>query len=73
MLPGIRLSWGEMNLRTVKIPEELPQEFNFAAALLDRHLAEGQGSRMALWGPAGNLTYEQLHQSNGIRAVSLVD
>ena len=76
MLPGIRLSWGEMNLRTVKSPEELPEEFNLAAALLDRHLAEGRGSRMALRGPAGNLTYEQLYQftnqaGHALRALGL--
>ncbi|HWP84384.1 MAG TPA: benzoate-CoA ligase family protein, partial [Terriglobia bacterium] len=54
------LSWGDQDLRTVKSPEELPEIFNFAAALLDRHLAEGRGSRVALLGPAGTLTYAEL-------------
>src|SRR5690349_5077654 len=54
------LSWGDKDLRTVRTPDDLPQTFNFAAALLDRHLAEGRGSRIALRGPAGNFTYEEL-------------
>ena len=54
------LSWGDKDLRTVRTPDDLPQTFNFAAALLDRHLAEGRGSRVALRGPAGNFTYEEL-------------
>ncbi|MBI2819338.1 MAG: AMP-binding protein, partial [Acidobacteria bacterium] len=54
------LSWGDKDLRKVKSPEELPEIFNFAAALLDRHLAEGRGSRVALLGPAGTLTYAEL-------------
>lgn len=54
------LSWGDKDLRMVKSPEELPEIFNFAAALLDRHLAEGRGSRVALLGPAGTLTYAEL-------------
>lgn len=56
------LPWGNLDLRAVTIPAELPNEFNFASALLDRHVVEGRGSRMALWGPAGNLTYEQLYR-----------
>ncbi|MBI4464423.1 MAG: benzoate-CoA ligase family protein, partial [Acidobacteria bacterium] len=59
--PG-KLSWGSLDLRSVKGPKDLPEEFNLAAALLDRHLAEGRGARMALRGPAGNLTYEQLYR-----------
>src|SRR3972149_8128959 len=54
------LSWGDKDLRKVKSPEELPEIFNFAAALLDRHLAEGRGSRIALLGAAGTLTYAEL-------------
>jgi benzoate-CoA ligase len=54
------LSWGDKDLRAVKSPGELPETFNFAAALLDRHLVEGRGSQTALLGPAGSLTYEEL-------------
>lgn len=54
------LTWGDKNLRAVRSPEELPETFNFAVALLDRHLAEGRGSRIALRGPAGTYTYEEL-------------
>ena len=54
------LSWGDKDLRKVRSPEDLPEIFNFAAALLDRHLAEGRGSRTALLGPAGTLTYAEL-------------
>lgn len=53
--------WGNLDLRAVTSPAELPNEFNFATALLDRHIAEGRGSHPALWGPAGNLTYQQLY------------
>jgi benzoate-CoA ligase family protein len=54
------LSWGDKDLRKVKSPEDLPEIFNFAAALLDRHLAEGRGARTALMGPAGTITYAEL-------------
>src|SRR5690349_18804951 len=54
------LSWGDRDLRKVKSPADLPEIFNFAAALLDRHLAEGRGSRIALLGPGGTYTYEEL-------------
>jgi benzoate-CoA ligase len=56
------LSWGDKELQAVRSPEDLPETFNFAAMLLDRHLAEGRGSRIALRGPAGDYTYEQLTQ-----------
>jgi len=69
-------SWGDRDLRAVKSPEELPEQFNFATALLDRHLAEGRGGQMALWGPAGNLTYEDLYglanrAGNALRSLGL--
>jgi benzoate-CoA ligase len=54
------LSWGDKELRSVRTAEDLPEVFNLAAALLDRHVAEGRGSRRALLGPAGTFTYEQL-------------
>src|SRR6185295_9914806 len=54
--------WGGWDLRAIRSPEDVPEQFNFATALLDRHLAEGRGGQMALWGPAGNLTYEQLYR-----------
>ena len=56
------LSWGELDLRAVTSPQELPDQFNFATALLDRHLIEGRGSRKALLGPLGSYTYEQLYR-----------
>ncbi len=56
-----QMSWGDLDLRSVSSPEQLPEEFNFAAALVDRHVAEGNGSRMALRGPAGDLTYAELY------------
>ena len=54
------LTWGDKDLSSVRSPEELPETFNFAVALLDRHIAEGRGSRIALRGPAGTYTYEEL-------------
>jgi benzoate-CoA ligase len=70
------LSWGDKDLRKVRSPEELPEVFNFAAALLDRHLAEGRGSRVALLGPAGTLTYTELvrlanQAGNALRALGM--
>jgi benzoate-CoA ligase len=54
------LTWGDNDLRAVKSPGDLPDVFNFAAALLDRHLAEGRGAQAALLGPAGAYTYEEM-------------
>ena len=76
MVSKASFSWGDRDLRTIRSPEELPEQFNFAAALLDRHLAEGRGEQMALWGPAGNLTYEQLYRfanqtGNALRSLGL--
>ena len=70
------LSWGDKDLRKVKSPEDLPEIFNFAAALLDRHLAEGRSSRVALLGPAGTLTYGELvrlanQAGNALRALGV--
>ena len=70
------LSWGDKDLRKVKSPEDLPEIFNFATALLDRHLAEGRGSRVALLGPAGTLTYTELvrlanQAGNALRALGV--
>jgi len=70
------LSWGDKDLRTVKSPEDLPEIFNFAAALLDRHLAEGRGSKVALLGPGGTLTYAELvrlanQAGNALRALGV--
>lgn len=62
MASRIRFSGGARDLRTVRDPAELPEEFNFAVALLDRHLAAGRGAQMALRGPAGSYTYEQLYR-----------
>ena len=69
-------SWGDRDLRAIRSPEEVPEQFNFATVLLDRHLAAGRGGQMALWGPAGNLTYEQLYHlanraGNALRALGL--
>jgi len=70
------LSWGDKDLRKVRTPEDLPEMFNFAAALLDRHLAEGRGSRIALLGAAGTLTYAELvrlanQAGNALRALGV--
>ena len=70
------LSWDDKDLRSVKSPADLPEVFNFAAALLDRHLAEGRGSRTALLGPAGTFTYEELTRlanqaAQGLRALGV--
>ncbi|MSO19429.1 MAG: benzoate-CoA ligase family protein [Acidobacteria bacterium] len=53
-------AWRNKDVRAVRSPEDLPETFNFAAALLDRHLAEGRGARIALRGPAGEYTYAEL-------------
>ena len=37
--------------------------FNASEYLLDRRLASGDGERIALTGPAGELTYTQLHEA----------
>ena len=76
MLVKARLSWGELDLRSVRSPEELPEEFNLTAALLDRHIVEGRGNNRALVGPAGNLSYEQLYRltnqvGNAMRALGV--
>src|SRR5438128_8607143 len=51
-----------MDWRSIQTPEDLPEQFNLATALLDRHIVEGRGSNQALLGPAGNLTYEELYR-----------
>jgi benzoate-CoA ligase family protein len=40
----------------------MSQSFNACEYLLDRRLAAGDGNRLALTGPGGELTYGQLHQ-----------
>src|SRR5882724_9812180 len=57
-----RLSWGDMDLRAIEDPDQVPKEFNLAAALLDRHVVEGRGSHRALLGPCGEYSYEQLYR-----------
>jgi benzoate-CoA ligase family protein len=54
----------------------MAQLLNACEYLLDRRLAEGDADRMALTGPAGDLTYGQLHDrvcrtAVGLRAVGL--
>ncbi|KAB2340179.1 benzoate-CoA ligase family protein [Actinomadura rudentiformis] len=51
-------------------------EFNASAYLLDRHVEQGDGHRLALTGMAGDLTYAELHDrvlrtATGLRAVGL--
>ena len=40
----------------------MSESFNASEYLLDRRLAAGDGNRLALTGPGGELTYEQLYQ-----------
>jgi len=54
----------------------MTQLFNASEYLLDRRLAAGDGPRLALTGPAGELTYAQLHDqvcrtAAGLRAIGL--
>jgi benzoate-CoA ligase family protein len=54
----------------------MTQLFNACEYLLDRRLAAGDGPRLALTGPAGELTYAQLHHrvcrtAAGLRAIGL--
>jgi acyl-coenzyme A synthetase/AMP-(fatty) acid ligase len=54
----------------------MTQSFNACEYLLDRRLAAGDGARLALTGPAGPLTYAQLHDrvcrtAEGLRAIGL--
>jgi benzoate-CoA ligase family protein len=54
----------------------MTQLFNACEYLLDRRLAAGDGPRLALTGPAGELTYAQLHDrvcrtAAGLRAIGL--
>lgn len=51
--------------------------FNAGVYLLDRHLDQGHGDRPALVGPAGDLTYAQLHErvvrtAAGLRGIGLL-
>jgi len=51
--------------------------FNASVHLLDRHVERGDGGRLALTGPGGDLTYVQLHDrvvrtAAGLRAVGLL-
>ncbi|ROO88042.1 benzoate-CoA ligase [Actinocorallia herbida] len=51
--------------------------FNASAYLLDRHVEQGGGARLALTGPGGDITYAQLHDrvvrtANGLRAAGLL-
>src|SRR5271165_3510601 len=54
----------------------MTQLFNACEYLLDRRLAAGDGRRLALTGPAGELTYAQLYDrgcrtATGLRAIGL--
>src|SRR5208283_5399435 len=54
----------------------MTQLFNACEYLLDRRLAAGDGRRLALTGPAGELTYAQLYDrgcrtATGLRALGL--
>lgn len=51
--------------------------FNASAYLLDRHLENGDGDRLALTGAAGEVTYRELHErvvrtAAGLRALGLL-
>ncbi|OLT13671.1 benzoate--CoA ligase [Actinomadura sp. CNU-125] len=46
-------------------------DFNASLYLLDRHLDRGDGDRLALTGPGGDLTYAQLHDRVGRTAAGL--
>jgi benzoate-CoA ligase family protein len=53
------------------------EPFNATAYLLDRHLANGDGDRLALTGPSGDLTYAQVHDrvlrtAGGLRRAGLL-
>ncbi len=41
----------------------MSEPFNASAYLVDRHIADGAGGRVALTGPRGELTYAQLHDA----------
>jgi benzoate-CoA ligase family protein len=50
--------------------------FNACEYLLDRRIVDGDGARLALTGPAGDVSYEQLHErvlrtAAGLRAIGL--
>jgi acyl-coenzyme A synthetase/AMP-(fatty) acid ligase len=54
----------------------MAQLFNACEYLLDRRLAAGDGQRLALTGPAGDLTYAELHDrvrrtAAGLRAAGV--
>ncbi|HJP74960.1 MAG TPA: benzoate-CoA ligase family protein [Pseudonocardiaceae bacterium] len=55
---------------------ELPELFNATTYLLDRHIDNGDGDRLALTGVGGDLTYAQLHErvlraAAGLREIGL--
>jgi benzoate-CoA ligase len=41
---------------------EVPQRFNIAEAVLDRHIASGHGSRIAVWASDRNCTFAELRE-----------
>ena len=49
------------------------EPFNACAYLLDRHVESGDGDRLALTGPAGDLSYAQLHDRVRRTATGLRD
>jgi benzoate-CoA ligase family protein len=55
----------------------MSEPFNACVYLLDRHLEQGDGDRLALTGTTGDLTYAQLHErvlrtAAGLRAIGLL-
>lgn len=54
----------------------MPEPFNAATYLLDRHLAAGRGDRVAVTGPLGTLTYAEVAEQvarlvGGLRAIDV--
>src|SRR5258706_16381775 len=53
-----RSEWPDM---IFELPElQYPPRLNCVVELLDRHVANGQGGRVAIRGPEGTITYGQL-------------
>lgn len=44
----------------IEVPQQLPDRFNMADALVDRHVREGRGDRVAVVTDQSTLTYRQL-------------
>lgn len=68
--------WAEVDLSTVPPTVSVPRQYNAASDFVDRHLAQGQGKRVAVIDRDGQHTYEALSErvnrvGNALRAAGV--